>query len=70
MNENSEVEIDFEENNTSDVKDIESVIDENESDDDDADDETEEEEDVNNQETDTHNNDDANLISISTYQYL
>ena len=68
MNEESEIEIDIEENNTSDVIDMESVIDENESDDDDAEDETEEEEEVNNQETDTQNNDDENLISISTYQ--
>ena len=68
MNEESEIEIDIEENNTSDVIDIESVIDENESDDDDAEDEAEEEEEVNNQETDTQNNDDENLISISTYQ--
>jgi hypothetical protein len=68
VNEESEIEIDIEENNTSDVIDIESVIDENESDDDDAEDEAEEEEEVNNQETDTQNNDDENLISISTYQ--
>jgi hypothetical protein len=68
VNEESEIEIDIEENNTSDVIDIESVIDENKSDDDDAEDEAEEEEEVNNQETDTQNNDDENLISISTYQ--
>jgi hypothetical protein len=67
VNEESEIEIDIEENNTSDVIDIESVIDENESDDDDAEDEAEEEEEVNNRETDTQNNDDENLISISTY---
>jgi hypothetical protein len=68
VNEESEIEIDIEENNTSEVIDIESVIDENESGDDDAEDEVEEEEEVNNQETDTQNNDDENLISISTYQ--
>ncbi len=53
MNEESEIEIDIEENNTSDVINIESVIDENESDDDDAENEAEEEKEVNNQETDT-----------------